>query len=156
MYRVKNRTYRNTSEMEGQHPNVTTDKFLSKKQINKIFNREINVQNIKLWVTNHDLVSKCTTILWRVDDKVTIMGPSAWLKHFMIGTVILNKLISPLIFTHALEKLHRFCSLISGKLRQSLSHYKTIKITACAHKLALKRTQYQTRIFISTTTFVNT
>lgn len=48
MYRVKNHTYRNTSETEGQHPNVTTDKFLSKKQINKIFNREINVQNIKL------------------------------------------------------------------------------------------------------------
>lgn len=37
MYRVKNCTYRNTSETEGQHPNVTTDKFLSKKQINKTF-----------------------------------------------------------------------------------------------------------------------
>ena len=121
-----------------------------------IFNWEINVQNIKLWVTNHDSVSKCTAILRRVDGKVTKMGPSACLKHFMIGTVILNKLISPLIFTHALEKLHRPRSLISGKLIRSLSHDKTIKITACTHKLALKRTQYQTWIFISTTTFVNT
>lgn len=67
-----------------------------------------------------------------------------------------NDGISSLIFAHALEKLHRLRSLISGEFRLRLSHNKTIKITACSHKLSSERTQYQTQIFISTTTFLDT
>lgn len=62
-------------EWRGPHPNVTTDKMSSQKQKPDL-NREMSVQNIELKVTKHGSVSKYTTILRRVDDKVRIKTTS--------------------------------------------------------------------------------